>query len=97
MLPRKEEKWEHIIQDIMQSAAVDDIIRNLVAECEQHREIKRLTIDAAYKPCMPLLGQAQHGAPAAQHEDQALPKEDAVHTVVTIRGLTGAVVGAQAT
>jgi hypothetical protein len=93
MLPRKEEKWEHIIQDIMQSAAVDDVMRNLVAECEQHREMKRLTIDAAYKPCMPLLGQAPHGSTQAEHADQALPPADTVHAVVTILGISGAVVG----
>ncbi len=64
-----------------------------MAECEGNGEFKFLSIDAAYKPCMRLLGQAPHGAPMAEHAAQALPDGDAVHAVVTVRGLTGAVVG----
>ena len=72
---------------MMNSTAVCGTEAQLLAECEERGEMKFLTIDGAYKPCMPLLGQAPHGAPAAQRANQALPNEDAVHAVVTVRGL----------
>ena len=52
-----------------------------------------LTIDGAYKPCLSLLGQAPHGSSAATHAAQAIEQKDSMHVVVTVRGLSGSLVG----
>lgn len=96
LLPRRKEKWVELVEDVFSSAPVSELPHKLVAECEEHGELKLVTIAGDFKPCLPLLGQARHGSTAAEHADQAMPQADVKHTVLTIRGISGAVLGVRA-
>ncbi|CAK0855829.1 unnamed protein product, partial [Prorocentrum cordatum] len=66
-------------------------LAGLLAECEDDGELQWVSIDGAAKPAFTLVGQASCRAPRWVREDQAVPIDDQLHVVLTMRVRSGAV------
>ncbi|CAE7260379.1 unnamed protein product [Symbiodinium sp. CCMP2592] len=82
-----------MVEDIFSSRACQKLDHQLLFECMKHDELTYLSVDGTVKCTMPLLGQKRPGGKNRQSEPFFINATDAIHTVVTVRGRSGAVVG----
>ena len=64
----------------------------LLDECFDHGEFRSLSVDATFKVCFSILGQAKFNRHRRIRQKQAIPDEAAKYRVLTVRGSTSAVV-----
>ena len=93
LLPVHSRSWWPMVEDIFSSRVCQRLDRQLLLECVKHDEFTYLSVDGTVKCTMPLLGQKKPGGKNRQSEPFFINAADAIHTVVTVRGRSGAVVG----
>ena len=84
--------WSEIANAIFASTACKTMHANLLDECYNHGEFRSLSVDATFKVCFSILGQAKFNRHRRLREKQAIPDEAAKYRVLTVRGSTSAVV-----
>ena len=77
-----------MVKDIFSCRVCQRLDHQLLLECVKHD-----AVDGTVKCTMPLLGQKKPGGKNRQSEPFFINAADAIHTVVTVRGRSGAVVG----
>ena len=95
MLCKHPESWEKLIEDVVCSPALEEKRQALLQQCERHGEFRSLSADATFRCCFSLHGQTTYRAPKRLRTKQALPPQEAIHVLFTVRGKTGAVVVAE--
>ena len=94
LLPGHSKSWWPIVEDVFSSRACQKLSEQLLHECTSHGEFTYLSVDGTVKCTMPLLGQARPGGKSrCVKEPLFISPGEAIHTVVTVRGRSGAVVG----
>ena len=93
LLPVHSRSWWPMVEDIFSSRVCQRLDHQLLLECVKHDEFTYLSVDGTVKCTMPLLGQIKPGGKNRQSEPFFINAADAIHTVVTVRGRSGAVVG----
>ena len=79
---------------ILHSTACEALRNSLMAECNDHGELKSLSIDATFKICFAILGQAKFNRHKRIRSKMAIKDEEAKYRVFTVRGMTSAVLAA---
>jgi hypothetical protein len=95
LLPQRRDTWERLVEDVYYSPRVEALLFRCMQQCEEHTEMQVLSMDCTMRVCMGLLAQATYRHARAIRCVQALPAEEALHAVCTVRGRTGAVVAIQ--
>ena len=94
LLPSHSKSWWPIVEDVFSSRVCKKLSEHLLLECTSHSEFAYLSVDGTVKCTMPLLGQVRPGGKRRRvKEPLFLSPEEAIDTVVTVRGRSGAVVG----
>jgi hypothetical protein len=96
LAPRRWDIWENLLEDIFMSPGARKHLDKMLAKCEQAKEYESISVDGQSKSCLPLSGQVSSRAPKYLRCAQALPEEESLHTVLTFRGKTGAVLAISA-
>ena len=93
LFPVHSRSWWPMVEDIFSSRVCQRLAQQLLLECVKHNEFTYLSVDGTVKCTMPLLGQKKPGGKQRKSEPLFINGADAIHTVVTVRGRSGAVVG----
>ncbi|CAE7517211.1 SEL1L2, partial [Symbiodinium sp. KB8] len=94
LLPSHSKSWWPIVEDVFDSRVCKKLSEHLLLECTSHSEFAYLSVDGTVKCTMPLRGQVRPGGKRRRvKEPPFLSPEEAIHTIVTVRGRSGAVVG----
>ena len=92
LLPSMSGLWAKLLEDVFYSPGVEKCLASYLDVCHEHSEFESLSIDCTFRLAMSLQGQVSYRAPAAVRLMSALPQDDALHAVLSVRGKTGAVV-----
>ena len=93
LLPTNTRHWWPMVEDIFASPHMTRVYGNLLRECYEHQEFEILSIDATMRSAASLVGQARSSSSAFQRANAAFDDSIALRRVLTIRGVTGAVLG----
>ncbi|CAK0899357.1 unnamed protein product, partial [Prorocentrum cordatum] len=80
-----------LLSDGRVERVMDATFQRSELECENNSEFQWVPTDGTSKPACTLVGQASYRATRCVREDQAVPVDDQLHVVFTMRGWTGAV------
>ena len=83
--------WTTVTTAIFNSEPVLALRKRLLAECQSHGEMRSLSVDGTFKICFAVLGQASFMERPRIREKQATPDKDAKCRILTVRGITSAV------
>lgn len=84
--------WTTLTTAIFNSEPGLELRKRLLAECHSHGELRSLSFDGTFKICFAVLGQASFMERPRFRAKQAIPEKDAKYRVLTIRGITSAVI-----
>ena len=84
--------WWSAIEDIFQSKAMTDLKVSFETSFLEHEEYEYLSLDATFKVCLKIKGQASYRASKAERDAAAFDDDEALRRVLTCRGRTGAVI-----
>lgn len=87
--------WGAVMADICSFASVRALKTNLINECEDNGEFMSLSIDGTVKSTFTLKGQASAAAPLSVKKNQAISHDESKYHLLTMRGITSAVVAVQ--
>jgi len=76
LLPSNVRVWEKLLEDIIQSPAVQSMLTGLLRECYLSDEYELLTIDSTYRMMFALMGQCSYRAPRRVRQEQAFAEEE---------------------
>ena len=80
---------------VLQSRVCDKLKNSLKQECYEHGEFKSVSIDATFKICFAILGQAKFNRHKRIRKKMAIKDEDAKYRILTVRGITSAVLATE--
>lgn len=92
LLPSHTGRWWPLVEDIFSSEKCMSLRRNLFAACAQNTEFRSLSIDGTFRVCLAILGQKPFNLSRQERREAAIPEEESVRRVITVRGRTGSVV-----
>ena len=84
--------WSEIANAIFASTACKHMHAKLLDECYEHGEFRSLSVDATFKVCFSILGQAKFNRHRRIRQKQAIADDVAKYRVLTVRGSTSAVI-----
>ena len=87
--------WPHFLGFLLETQLVRSLRFSLLRECEQHHEFRSLSLDGTVKTTFKLLGQTVFFASQEERAEQAVRDGDALYSVLTVKGITGAVLCCQ--
>ena len=98
MLPVRNSDWWHLLlQALVASPAYKTTLDDLMQECYANNEFASISIDGTFRLCFPLLGQPRFDVPRRLRGKQAIPYQDAMHRVITVKGMTSCVLAVDLT
>lgn len=87
------EWWQVILSAMSRSTVFRGLRRRFLDECYANEEFISIGIDGTFKLCFALKGQVPFNAPRRLRQKQ--PDRNAMHRIITVRGVTSAVLVAE--
>ena len=91
LLPDINRWWACVLEDITRSQWWIGVRDELLKECVSHDEFVHTTMDATVRVLRRIVGQADYRASQAAKAAQAVPESESKRRLLSIRGITGAV------
>ena len=88
LLPGGRLWWQDLLADIFYSPACDAQLQQIRTTWMEGREYESISIDCTFRMLYSLKGQAPHTAPRSVQQSQALPPDEALHALLTVKGAT---------
>ena len=91
LYPSHVSHWLPMLEDISNSTAFKKKMSTMTANLQQNEEWRYISMDATFKVCLKILGQATYRASANVRNEAPFPDDVAWRRLLTIRGRSGAV------
>lgn len=96
LLPTRVCYWWPLVEDLFASETTIARSTQMFEEYIRRDELAVISVDATFRCCLSIAGQASFRAPKAERAQAAFDGADALRRVLTVRGRTGAVIGMRA-
>ena len=92
LLPSHTARWWPLVEDVFSSEKCTALRSALLAACQCQGEFRSISIDGTFRICLSILGQKSFNLARSERNDAAVPEDESLRRVITVRGRTGAVV-----